>query len=84
MTFLEDGSVVVGAAVVRPDGSIERHEVREVLVHLHVTVNPGDGRNADEIADWLLAALETAFGAEEGSFATDGGGFIECTLAEEI
>lgn len=84
MTFCDDGSVVVGAAVVRHDGTIERHEPRHVLVHLNVMVNKGDRRNADEIADWVTAALETAFGAEEGSFATDGGGFIECTLAEEI
>lgn len=57
----------------------EGPSVREVLVHLNVTVPEGDSRTADEIADAILAAIEVGSDNE----AVRGLGIV-CPLAEDI
>jgi hypothetical protein len=71
---------------------------REILVHLNVTVPPSDARSADEIADYLLAALGVGLeGAPEdwvsghyltfrssASSLTDGALTVVCPMAEEV
>lgn len=63
---------------------------RTILVHLNVTVPVGDDRNADEIADAILAAIEVGSDDDSvrslgiGGLASGNDAPIAVTLAEEI
>ncbi len=51
---------------------------RELLVHLNVEASDTDTRTADEIADWVLAAIEVGSDDDTPTLV------IVCPLAEEI
>lgn len=58
--------------------------MRTVLIHLNAELPDDDPRNADEVADSLLADLERARGLEPGAYASGAGGALCCTLAEDV
>ena len=63
---------------------------RTILVHLNVTVPDSDKRNADEVADAILAAIEVGSDDDSvrelgiGGLASGNDAPIACTLAEEV
>lgn len=64
---------------------------RTVLIHLNVTPAEGDQRNADEIGDAILAALEVGLEGEPGDLASGNvltiasdGAQVCVTLVEEV
>lgn len=69
---------------------------RTVLIHLNVTVPDGDDRNADEVADAVLAAIEVGsdndddpvlreiFARGVGALASGNDSPLTCTLVEEV
>jgi hypothetical protein len=63
---------------------------RTVLIHLNVQVPDGDERNADEVADAILAAIEVGSDDDSvralgiGGLASGNNAPINCTLAEEV
>lgn len=62
---------------------------RTILVHLNIEAHASDDRNADEIADFILAALEVGLEGAPGSLATGdelttNGLVVAIALAEEV
>jgi hypothetical protein len=64
---------------------------RTILIHLNVEPATGDQRNADEIGDVILAALEVGLEGEPGDLASGNtlevasdGAKIAVALCEEV
>ena len=64
---------------------------RTILIHLNVEILGEDSRNADEIGDSILAALEVGLEGEPGDLASGSslamgtdGSIIHLALCEEV
>jgi hypothetical protein len=62
---------------------------RTVMVHINVTVGDVDPRNAEEVGDFILAALEVGLEGAPGSLASGdelsiGDLSVSVTLVDEI